>query len=163
MSQHVPADLLHAFVEGELTDDQAVTVAVHLDGCPSCAARAASLEPLTPFFAAVSDPEPPPDLVPAILARAQRPDWLPGWEVIVGSALLATAALLAFAVDSPLALATDAVVVVNATGALMRGVAGAVGSFHTTMSLVAGLALAGAVLTLHLSGENTALDPRRTP
>jgi anti-sigma factor RsiW len=165
MSQHIPADILSAFVVGEIDDPAAVTVAEHIDGCPSCAARAANLEPLASAFASSRDPEPPPDLIPSILARLEQPEWLFGWEVLVGTGLLLIAGLLALALDSPLALATDALVVVNASGTLVRGMASALGSFQLSLSFAAAAALTGAVLTLHFGSGSpgSELPSRRAP
>ena len=70
MSQHVPEDLLAAFVEGEMGEQLAIHIAEHIDACPRCATRAAGLEPLAAAFAAVEDPVTPEDLVSAVLAEA---------------------------------------------------------------------------------------------
>ena len=68
MSQHVPDDLLAAFVDGEVSEQLAVHIAEHLDDCPACSAQAVALEPLAAAFAAVEDPRVPADLVASILA-----------------------------------------------------------------------------------------------
>jgi hypothetical protein len=70
---HVPHDLLLQFAEGELDENLAVHIADHIDGCPTCLARAAALEPLTGVLAQVPDPEPPGSLIEAILAAARSP------------------------------------------------------------------------------------------
>ena len=44
-SQHVPEDLLQAFVEGEVGEQLAVHIAGHLDECPACAQFAIVTEP----------------------------------------------------------------------------------------------------------------------
>jgi predicted anti-sigma-YlaC factor YlaD len=105
MSQHVPEDLLLAFVEGEVGETLAVHIAEHLDTCSQCATRAATLEPLASAFAAVDDPVPPPDLVPAILAAAAVPARaLARVEVAMAGLLLVAAVLVAVVFGDPLAL-----------------------------------------------------------
>ena len=37
MNQHVPDDLLIAFVDADVGEQVAVHIAEHLDGCPACA------------------------------------------------------------------------------------------------------------------------------
>ena len=58
-SHHPSAHELGRFVEGDLTDDVAVSVALHLDDCPACATHVASLDPLSTAFASVDDPPVP--------------------------------------------------------------------------------------------------------
>ena len=95
MRQHVPDDLLSAFVHGVMGEQLAVHIAEHIDACPACATRATALEPLAVAFAAVEDPPLPEGLVEAVLARAARPE--PGSSVpfVVALVLLAAAALVA--------------------------------------------------------------------
>ena len=67
---HVPEAMLARFVSGELDEDQAVQVALHVDDCPACRARAAAAEPLQAAFAAAVEVEPPAALMEAIVAQA---------------------------------------------------------------------------------------------
>lgn len=91
---HVPDDLLAAFVDGEVEERVAVHIAEHLDTCPACATRAATMEPLAAAFAAIDDPVVPPDLVSAVLAAAEEPERGPSTELVIGGTLMAAAALL---------------------------------------------------------------------
>ncbi|MEQ1501722.1 MAG: zf-HC2 domain-containing protein [Myxococcota bacterium] len=154
MSQHVPEDLLQAFVDGEVSEQIAVHVAEHLDACPACATRATGLEPLAAAFASVRDPAPPPALAAAILAKLDEPERLPVAEIGVGAGLLAVASLLAFGMASPLSLLAELGVLLNASEAVVRGVSTAlwtsyVGSIHTALAATTVATLAGALLTLH--------------
>jgi anti-sigma factor RsiW len=91
---HVPDELLASFVDGDMDESVAVHVAEHLDACPACATRAATMEPLAAAFAAVPDPIAPKGLADAALARLEQPERTPSVEVMVGSVLLAAAAFL---------------------------------------------------------------------
>ena len=158
MSQHVPEDLLQAFVDGEVGEQLAVHIAEHVDGCPSCATRAAGLEPLAAAFAAVLDPVPPSGLPQTILKRLEEPERLPVLEVGVGAGLLGCAAFLALGLESPLALAAELVVVLNALLTLARGLSTALGSFQFALVASTAATLAGALVTLHYAaGSSPAL------
>jgi anti-sigma factor RsiW len=163
MSQHVPEDLLQAFVDGEVGEQLAVHIAEHLDGCPACATRAAGLEPLAAAFAAVLDPVTPPGLAAAILARVDEPERrLPVLEIGLGAGLLGTAAFLAVGLESPLALAAQLGAVLNAFATLTRGLSTALGSFQFALVATTGAMLAGGVATLHYAtGPSSTL--RRIP
>lgn len=89
---HVTADLMERFALGEVEEDVAVAVALHLDACASCATLAASLEPLAAAFASVDDPVVPPDLVPSVLYALRSPRRA-GPEPAVATGLLALALL----------------------------------------------------------------------
>lgn len=162
MTQHVPEDLLLSFVEGDVDEPVAAHIAEHLDGCPACATRAASLEPLAAAFAAIADPAPPPHLVAAILARVDEPERLPVAEIAVGAGLLGTAALLALGLENPVTLVTQLVVVLNASIALARGVATGLGSFQFALAATAAMTFAGGLLTLHY-GATPPAALRRVP
>lgn len=159
MSQHVPEDLLQAFVDGDVGEQLAIHIAEHVDACPSCATRAAGLEPLAAALAAVTDPVPPSDLVARVLATATReePERLPSMEIAVGALLLAGAALLLVGLDQPLTLAADLAVAVETALALTRTLTVAVSSFQLAIGL-ATLATASALLvTLHFASSERAL------
>lgn len=155
--QHVPEDLLQAFVEGEVGEQLAVHIAGHLDECPACATRAAGLEPLAAAFAAVSDPVPPPDLAARIVARADEPERLPLAEIAVGAGLLLVAAVLLLGLDSPLSLAADAGVALAVLSAVGRTVATALGSFQVVAAVSALAALAGGLATLYYATGDAGL------
>lgn len=154
---HVPEDLLQAFVDGDVGEQVAVHVAEHLDSCPSCATRAAGLEPLAAAFAAVEDPVPPAELVPAVLARARQPDRMPMLEIGVGVALIAAAALLAVGLQTPAGFLAELGEAAQAAEAVSRGIMASLGSSWVllllTMSAGAGVA---ATLQIARSWRTTA-------
>jgi predicted anti-sigma-YlaC factor YlaD len=160
MSQHVPEDLLQAFVEGEVGEQLAVHIAGHLDECPACATRAAGLEPLAAAFAAMSDPVTPPDLAARVLARAAEPERLPVAEIAVGAALLMVAALLLLGLDSPLSLAADAGVALSVVTAVGRTASAALGSFQVVAAVSTLAALAGGLATLYYATDDSVLGLR---
>lgn len=105
MSRHVTDAVIAAFADGALDDDTAAAVALHLDDCPACAARAVAAEPLAAAFAAVDDPRVPSTLALAAIREATLPAptraALPATptapvELVVGSALIAAATLVAW-------------------------------------------------------------------
>jgi anti-sigma factor RsiW len=106
MSEHLPNDVLHAFVQGELGDDDAVICASHIDRCAHCATRAAALEPLAAAFASIHDPEVPADLVPSVLRALESPQ-VGTREVVLGAAMLIGALGLAVSGRDPLSLITE--------------------------------------------------------
>ena len=146
MSHHVPDDLLVAFVEGDVGEQLAVHIAEHLDACPQCLNQAAQIEPLNQLFAALDDPEPPADLMDAILAEAMRPDRLPRTELAVGLTLLAAAGLFAAELGNPVRLATDFGLVLSALGDGARILA--VGLAGSNLGITLGTLAAGAGLVL---------------
>lgn len=120
--RHVDDERLAAFIEGTLGDDAAALVALHLDDCPGCAARAIAEEPLGAAFASVDDPVVPRGLAAeslrlAALAPPRRAGWLEGLlaaprevaaprsalpaELVVGSMLIAAATALAWLGGEP--------------------------------------------------------------
>jgi anti-sigma factor RsiW len=159
MSQHVPDDLLAAFVDGEVEDRVAAHVAEHLDLCPSCATRATALEPLAAAFAAVRDPRPPPRLAAEIVARAEEPDRLPGRELWVGAGLLSAAFALLLATEGPIRLAAEVASFTNAASAVGRSLTVAVSPFQLKLLLGTLVTLFGSVATLHLASTHL-LDGR---
>ncbi len=93
--QHPPEALLQRFVDGDLGEQHAVSVALHIDDCPECAARAVAMDPLSAVFAATSDPVIPADLTHGIMdaARQRQP---PGPEPAIAVGLLTLSALVLF-------------------------------------------------------------------
>ena len=101
MSQHHPPhDRLEAFVLGDLAQEEAIELALHLDSCAACATCAATLDPLAAAFAAVDDPVPPPALLEALVAQARAPARL-GPEPAIAAALLGAGTLLLFVAGGP--------------------------------------------------------------
>ncbi|MFT4627622.1 MAG: putative anti-sigma-YlaC factor YlaD [Myxococcota bacterium] len=160
MNQHVPEDLLAAFVEADVSEQLAVHIAEHLDSCPACNARAANLEPLASAFAAVDDPALPSDLVASILAAAARPEPAPLLEVGLGASLLAIAAMLVLAFGNPLGMAADLGLVMHAAAGLGRGLAVGIGSSSPAVFLTLALGALGAAVVWRLAEtEPFALTP----
>ncbi len=135
MSAHVSKELLREFVLGEVSEQTAVQVALHIDACPACSAVAVSLEPLAAAFAAVEDPELPPGFFAAVLEEAARPAATPMLEVAVGAALLFASVVIVALFGSPVAMAADFGVVMHALAGLGRGLSIVLGS-STTATLV---------------------------
>lgn len=149
--QHVPDDLLAAFVDGDIGEHLAVHIAEHLDACPACLNRATGLEPLATAFAAALDPEVPPDLVAAVLAEAGRPERLPVTELGVGAALLVGAGLVAAFAGNPVVLAVESGMVLEALANGARIVATGLAGSATTLTFVAALVVAGLFATARLA------------
>jgi anti-sigma factor RsiW len=64
--RHHPGDVLSAYVDGALTEDQAAAVAAHLDRCPACAAERDEVADARRILRSLPLIEPPPGvLVPA--------------------------------------------------------------------------------------------------
>jgi hypothetical protein len=153
MSQHVPEDLLQAFVDADVGEQLAVHIAEHIDACPACATRAAGLEPLAAAFAAVRDPVPPPTLVASILARLDEPDRVPIPEIGIGVSLLLAAAALLIVLDQPLSMLIEAGVLLNTISTLARGAATALASFPVPLFVSTAVALLGGLATLHFAHD----------
>ncbi|MEZ4319766.1 MAG: hypothetical protein R3F61_19785 [Myxococcota bacterium] len=122
MSEHVPDDLLSAFVEGEMGEQLAIHIAEHLDACPMCATRAVALEPLGPAFAALPDPEVPEGLAAAVLAAAAEEERPADLEIGIGIGLLVAAMVGFLVLGEPLALASHALIWVGALSSAGRAV-----------------------------------------
>jgi anti-sigma factor RsiW len=153
MSRHVTDDLLRSFVDADVGEEMAVHIADHLDECPACATRAASLEPLATAFAAMEDPEPPPDLAASVLAAVQEPERLPIMEIGLGAGLLLSAALLTTAFGNPLGMAADVGVLISALGTMGRGLAAGLGSSQVVLAVGTVVALVGCLLTVRYASS----------
>ena len=151
MNHHVPNELLQAFVDGEVSEQIAVHVATHLDGCPACATRAAGLEPLAAAFAAVEDPVAPDGLKESVLALLDRPmqfpERFPFLELSVGSVLLSVAAAIAIGLQGPAAALADIGISLQVVDVVARGLGTSVGSFQLALVASALLLAAGAGVT----------------
>lgn len=93
---HVSDDLLRVFADGDIGNELGVQIALHLDDCARCHARARELDPLTAHFASCDDPPVPDELFQAISASHQQD---PTDIVVPAVTLLALAAVLAFMVN----------------------------------------------------------------
>ncbi|MBL8615883.1 MAG: zf-HC2 domain-containing protein [Deltaproteobacteria bacterium] len=67
---HLSEAQVRALVEGALSDAEAEVLALHLDECPRCAARAAAADPLRPALLAAPDAAPPADLLAALISQS---------------------------------------------------------------------------------------------
>jgi len=109
MTRHVEDTVLQAFLAGNVSEDTAVEVALHLDECPACTSRVDALDPFLASLAALPDPVPPIDLLPAVLARVEAeaaPAPVSRFEIALGALLLTGAAGLAALFGDPLAAAS---------------------------------------------------------
>lgn len=152
MSLHISDEFLSRFIAGDLDESSAVDIATHLDECPSCATRAAALEPLCLAFAAMDDPVVPDGFVDQVLAEADRPRF-PFLELGVGLGLLVVAVALIWLVDGPVGPLVESVSFAKATTSVIY-------SLITTLSLGEQIALVllatlGAVGTLGLIRSRT--------
>ncbi len=68
MNQHPPDSQLALFVDGKLDESTSVDLAMHLDSCPACRQRAASMDPCTELCSRAEHIEPPPELMHRVLA-----------------------------------------------------------------------------------------------
>ena len=154
MTEHVPNDLLHAFVEGDLEEQLAVHIAEHLDHCPHCATRAATLEPLATAFASCDDPLVPEHLATEVLAElARQPHGRGVPELVVGVGLLALAGALAAATQHPVTLLADVGSLVSASSAVVRGAALGLSPYAIASSAAMVAAGLGAAWTLRVAQE----------
>lgn len=160
---HPPAALLEAFVLGALEDhqeDEAVRVALHLDACPACAARAAGLDPMAHVFASV-DPAPvPDDLAAVVLAAADAPPpsaaprrFGHAAELGVAASLLVAAFGLLVIVGAPGELLVGGVALAGALAATVASLAASVASPVATATFIAGVGLAASVVTVRRTGR----------
>ncbi len=165
MSQHVPEELLTAFIEGEMGEQLAIHIAEHLDECPACATRAAGKEPLASAFAAMEDPVAPEGLVAAILDEFAQPEPIPVTEIALGFALLGAAAMVAATMGSPLGIAVEFGVVLDALATLGGALITGLGAASTTiLTLTTLLALGGCIATARLATlAPTPVGVRRLP
>lgn len=155
---HPPADLLTAFATGSLDGSdgaEAVRVALHLDDCPACAARAASLEPLAHVFASVDAPAVPADLAAAVLMAADAPEaprrsprFRHTAEVAVAGSLLCAAFALLVLLGAPGELIVGGLALVGALAATGASLAASMASPVATATFIAGVGLAASVATV---------------
>jgi Anti-sigma factor len=146
---HPPHALLAAFAAGELDDAEAVSVALHLDECPACAAAATGLDPLSAAFASVDDPPVPDDLEAAVLAAASRPAGAPGprsLQLLVAAGLLSAAASLLVVLGAPGQLLVGSVALAGALAATAASLAATVGPPVATATFLAGVGVAAGIV-----------------
>ena len=148
--EHPADDALQAFALGDVEPGAAVPIALHIDDCPRCAARAAGFDPLATALAADLDPELPDGLVAAILAADPGPV-RPGVrdlraEPMVAVALMAASALLMMALGRPTELLTSAAATARVAGAVASPVWQAAGQLPALWAGLGAVGLACAVV-----------------
>jgi anti-sigma factor RsiW len=153
---HIPEDMLRAFVEGDLGDQIGAHIAEHLDACAACATRAAALDPLARAFATARDPQTPPELFARILKKLDEPERAPAHEIAVGAALLLAALLLAAVFGSPMTAAMQTGAVLDAFATLGRGLGKGLASYQLAIVVGMLLTFAGTLVTVHLGALPTA-------
>lgn len=152
MTEHVPNDLLNAFVEGEMDEQLAVHIAEHLDQCPHCATRAVAVEPLASAFASCDDPIVPEHLATEVLEELARgPQGRGVGELVVGVGLLGLAGALAAATQHPVTLLADLGSLVAAASAVIRGAALGLSPYAIASSAAMVAAGVGTALTLRVA------------
>ncbi len=181
---HIPDELLSAFVEGDVDETVASHIAEHIDSCAACLARASAEDPLAAVLAQVADPPPPPDLTRRILERADRPDVplvapeaalpilapapgprFPWSETAVGLGLLGAAGALAVAGDADAwSAATDPASALSRAGVLLGMLHGAgqalrvgLGADELGLVLAAVMTVAGLLTTARLALSDSPL------
>lgn len=154
---HVPDALLASFVRGALPDDEATTVALHIDDCGACQARATNAEPLAQAFASVDEPALPPDLVAGVLAQVDAGGRRLGTIVpAAGLGLAAAAVLVLLLVGDPSSLLSGVGALLGAAEAILRAVDVPLALITPVWFAAAALSLAGAAITTRrLEGQET--------
>ncbi len=102
MSEHVSPDLLRQFVQGVLSEDDCVIVAMHLDVCHHCLGHADRIDPFAEAFRAMPEPRIPDGLAMAAVMQARQAVPIARSDVFVGVSLLVAAALLLVVAGDPL-------------------------------------------------------------
>ncbi len=148
----------------EADEAEAVRIALHLDDCPACAARAAAAEPLAHVFASDDAPAVPADLVAAVLVAVDAPEapreaprFRHTAEVAVASSLLVAAFALLVLLGAPGELLVGGLALVGALAATGASLAASMASPVATATFIAGVGLAASVATV----RNRATRARR--
>ena len=102
MRIHGEGELISAYLDGELSGEEAGAVQEHISSCPVCREEHASLRTAKSLLARAPRRAMPPELVAQIEGRLMRPLWrqvldklLPPGPVMVPAGAFAAAALLA--------------------------------------------------------------------
>ena len=90
---HIDQRLLERFAHGEVHSALAIEIAIHIDGCPGCAAIAHGADPLSAVYAASDDAPLPDGLVDEILLMSTRPERSLRNETWIVTGLLCAAAI----------------------------------------------------------------------
>ena len=102
METHGDGELISAYLDGELSDEEAQALRKHISSCPSCREEHASLRATKSLLACAPRRAMPPELVAEIECRLARPLWkqvldhlLPPMPVLVPAGAFAASALVA--------------------------------------------------------------------
>ena len=154
MTSHISGVRLRAFVQGTVSGDEAIAIAVHIDSCVRCASQVSLADPLAGAFAAMADPAAPMDLMPVIVAESRLPEPLGRVEIAVGITLLVAAAVL-------MSLAGDPVAVTLRMGVVARALWSAAGHLvGGTLLLTGTVALCAATVSVFTLAAARTVLPR---
>ncbi len=102
MKTHGDSELISAYLDGELSGEEAQALREHISSCSSCREEHSSLRATKSFLARAPRRAMPPELVSQIESRLARPLWkqvldriLPPMHVLVPTGAFAAAALVA--------------------------------------------------------------------
>jgi anti-sigma factor RsiW len=102
MKTHGENELISAYLDGELSEQEARALREHISSCPACREEHAGLRATKSLLARAPRRAMPPELVAQIEARLTRPLWkrmrdriLPPFTVLVPAGAFAAAALVA--------------------------------------------------------------------
>jgi len=154
MNRHLPEDLILRFVEGNLDENEAVEAALHIDGCPRCAARATQAEPLADAFAAFPEPVLPAGFELAVLEQLELPEVATAPPQIpwLGIGLILSAALLMVVGGEPTALLWKLAAVARGTGVAVSVILNQLPSPAIILTLAATLTFGCSLTAVRLLG-----------
>jgi anti-sigma factor RsiW len=154
MSRHLSEEQLLRFVEGDLDEALAVELALHIDACPLCAARATQADPLAHAFAAMPVPLLPEGFERAVLEVAAEPAFdRAGLHVPwLGVALILCAGLLMMLGGEPTALLWKLAAAARGIGIAAVVLLGLLPSPAIVLTAFAAIALGGSLTTFRLLG-----------
>lgn len=102
MSEHITPETLRQFVQGMLSEESSVEVALHLDDCHHCLGHAERMDPLADEFRTMPEPRIPHGLAQAAVLQARQAAPIARSDLFVGVGLLVSAALLLLIAGDPL-------------------------------------------------------------
>jgi anti-sigma factor RsiW len=102
MKAHGEDELISAYLDGELGEEETQALREHISACPSCRAEHAGLRATKSLLARAPRRAMPPELMAQLEARLTRPSWkrmldriMPPLPVLVPAGAFAAAALVA--------------------------------------------------------------------
>ena len=114
MSEHIPSDVLRQFVQGEVPEQDAEVIALHLDACHHCLGHVERLDPFAEEFRAMPEPRIPDGLAQAAVKQARQTAPIARSDIFVGVGLLVSAALLLVVAGDPLSVGVQLSVLAKA-------------------------------------------------